>query len=241
MAGAPAARDQGARRALSRSGRARRLREALSLSALRRHAAARRPGARAGDEPFGAADGRAVRRARRADPRNPAGGIAAAHGAPGRAQDHGVHHPFDRRGDPARRPHRGDERAARPHQGGARRAVRPSARRQCAARRSALRRDARAHLERAAHRAAAAAERRGRSHEHRAASPPTTPARARATIRRAPSASRSCAAAARRCRISASAWSRSRSSWRSGRSSAIERRSGAVHHAERRSRWRRSA
>jgi NitT/TauT family transport system ATP-binding protein len=42
---------QGARRALSRSGRPQGLRAALSLSALRRHAAARRPGARARDEP----------------------------------------------------------------------------------------------------------------------------------------------------------------------------------------------
>ncbi len=54
---------------------------ALSLSALRRHAAARRAGARARDEPVGPADGRAVRRARRADPRDPAGGTAAADGA----------------------------------------------------------------------------------------------------------------------------------------------------------------
>ena len=143
MAGAPAARHQRARRALSRTGRAHRLRAALSLSALRRHAAARRPRARARHEPVDPADGRAVRRARRADPRNPAGGTAAAHGAAGRAQDHGVHHPFDRRGDPARRPHRGDERASRPHQGSARHAVRPAARRRRGARRSALRRVAR--------------------------------------------------------------------------------------------------
>ena len=31
--------------------------------------------------------------------------LLAADGAAGRAQDHGVHHPFDRRGDHARRPH----------------------------------------------------------------------------------------------------------------------------------------
>ena len=31
-------------------------------------------------------------------------------------QDRGLHHPFDRRGAPARRPHRSDDRAARPHQ-----------------------------------------------------------------------------------------------------------------------------
>ena len=68
-------------RALSRTGRPHRLRAALSLSALRRHAAARRPGARARHEPVDPADGRAVRRARRADARNPAGGAACAHGA----------------------------------------------------------------------------------------------------------------------------------------------------------------
>ena len=195
-----------------------RLREALSLSALRRHAAARRPGPRAGDEPVGAADGRAVRRARRADPRNPAGGIARADGAPGRAQDHGVHHPFDRRGDPARRPHRGDERAARPHQGNPRHAVRPSARRQRAARRSAVRRDARAHLAASSTpRGRSRPARRGRSREHRRqahrhARRSAVAARARPTTTRAPSASRPSAAAARRCRTSSSAWCRSRSS-----------------------------
>ena len=104
---------QGTRRALSRSGRPERLREALSLSALRRHAAARRAGARARDQSVDPADGRALRRARRADARNPAGRTAAPDGAAGRAQDHGVHHPFDRRGDPARRPRRGDDGAAR--------------------------------------------------------------------------------------------------------------------------------
>ena len=79
--------------------------------------------------PVDPADGRAVRRARCADPRDPAGRIAGADAAAGRTQDHGVHHPLDRRGDPARRPHRGDERAAGPHQGDDRHAVRPPARR----------------------------------------------------------------------------------------------------------------
>ena len=63
--------------------------------------------------PVDPADGRAVRRARRADARDPAGGAAAPDGAAGRAQDHGVHHPFDRRGDPARRPHRRDDARVR--------------------------------------------------------------------------------------------------------------------------------
>ena len=110
-------------------------------------------------DPDDPADGRAVRRARRADPRGAAGGTAALMQRR-RAQDHGVHHAFDRRGDPARRPHRRDERAPRPHQGNPRRAVRAAARRQCAARRSAFRRAARAHLERAATAAQPAARRR---------------------------------------------------------------------------------
>ena len=124
MAGAPAARSRSASAHYLELVGLDGLREALSLSTLRRHAAARRPRARARHQPVDPADGRAVRRARRADPRNPAGRAARAHGAAGRAQDHGVHHPFDRRGDPARRPHRGDERASRPHQGSARHAVR---------------------------------------------------------------------------------------------------------------------
>ena len=67
--GVPGARSARARRAFHRHGRARRLRAPLSLRAVRRHAAARQPRARAGDGPENPADGRAVRLARRADPR----------------------------------------------------------------------------------------------------------------------------------------------------------------------------
>ena len=57
----------------------------LSVRALGRHAAARRHRARARQRPRGAADGRAVRRARRADPRAAAGGDPARSGdAPAR-------------------------------------------------------------------------------------------------------------------------------------------------------------
>ena len=132
----------------------------------------------------------------------------------GRAQDHGVHHPLDRRGDPAGRPHRGDERApgrikevldvpfGRPRDGNALRTDPRFA-------------EMRAHIwQRAAHRAAAAdAARRGRSHEHRASSTGSA-ADARARARRRPGARRARrrrAPAPRGCRTSASAWFRSRS------------------------------
>ena len=71
------ARGQGTGGAFYRDGRAVRLRASLSLRALRRHAAAREPCARAGHGPEDPADGRAVRLARRADPRGDAGGTAA--------------------------------------------------------------------------------------------------------------------------------------------------------------------
>src|SRR5262249_9646001 len=58
--------------------------------------------------------------------------------------------PLDRRGDPARRPHRGDDGTAGPHQGNDRAAVRPPARCRGSARRSTLCRAARPYLARAA-------------------------------------------------------------------------------------------
>ncbi len=226
MAGAPTAQIKERVAHYHRRGRPQRLREALSLPALRRHAAARRPGPRAGDEPAGAADGRAVRRARRADPRNPAGRIARADGAPGRAQDHGVHHPLDRRGDPARRSHRGDERAARPHQGNPRHAVRPAAQCRRHAHGPAVRRIAPAHLASAPHRAAEArAGAAGGRREHRrtgarSARPKRRSSASSTTTARAPNAPAPSAGAASRCTTSSSAWCRWRSSWRSGRSPA---------------------
>ena len=65
-------------------------------------------------DPARAADGRAVRRARCAEPRHPAGRAGAHLGAD--RQDRDLRHAFDRGGAAARRPHRGDDRAARPHQ-----------------------------------------------------------------------------------------------------------------------------
>src|SRR5690606_7753432 len=85
------------------------LRRTLAQPALRRHAAARRdrPGA---DQPAApAADGRAVRRAGRADPRAHAG--AAAGHLDAHPHDGRVRHPRHRRGAVPRRPHPGDEPA----------------------------------------------------------------------------------------------------------------------------------
>ena len=71
-------------------------------------------------------DGRAVRRARRAEPRHPAGRAGADLGAD--RQDRDLRHPLDRGGAAAGRPHRHHDGAARPHQTDHRRAVPPSAR-----------------------------------------------------------------------------------------------------------------
>src|SRR5262249_30989494 len=105
-------------------------------------------------EPVDPVDGRAIRCARCADARDPAGGAPFPYGATGRTQDHGVHHPFHRRGDLVGRPHRGDERASWARQGGARYAVRMAARSGCSAVRSALRGNSRAHLASASYRQA---------------------------------------------------------------------------------------
>ena len=61
----------------ARAGQAARVRRALPVAAVRRHAAARRDRARARRPPAAAADGRAVRRARRDDARAHAGRAAA--------------------------------------------------------------------------------------------------------------------------------------------------------------------
>ncbi len=106
-------RSQGDARARHRSveaRRARRVRGPVSAGAVRRHAAARRAGARADPRSGAAADGRAVRRARRDDAREHEH-RAAAH-LDGAAQDRGLHHPLDRRGRVPRRPRAGDDAAA---------------------------------------------------------------------------------------------------------------------------------
>ena len=90
-----------------RAGRPARPRALLSARALRRPAAARRhrpqPRHQAGD----LVPRRAVLGARSADPARDAGRADAA--AERAAQDHRLHHPRFRRGDPARRPHRHHE------------------------------------------------------------------------------------------------------------------------------------
>ena len=89
----PSARARGR---VPRAGRAHRLREPLPARALRRHEAAR------GDRPQpvlrarGAADGRAVRRARRPDPRAAPGGAGADLAA--HRHDDRLHHPRHRGG-----------------------------------------------------------------------------------------------------------------------------------------------
>ena len=96
---------------LHRAGRPAELRRRLSAPALGRHEAARGDRPRAGQRRRGGADGRAVRRARRHDPRAPAGraaGDLAAHQA-----DRGLRHALDRGGDLPRRPRRGDDARAR--------------------------------------------------------------------------------------------------------------------------------
>ncbi len=115
MCGHQVTRSKGARRPFHRHGRPFRLRAALSLRAVRRHAAAGEPGACAGHGSEDPADGRTVRFARCADPRGHAGGAAADLGA---SQEDGVvRHPSDRRGDLPVRPRRGLLRTARPDQG----------------------------------------------------------------------------------------------------------------------------
>ena len=100
-----------ARAAFHRSCRPHRLREALSGRTLRRHAPARRDRAHARLRAEDPADGRAVRRARRAD-----AAAARRQGAadPGPAEaDLPAHHPQHHRSRAARRPRAGDDLPAR--------------------------------------------------------------------------------------------------------------------------------
>ncbi len=127
----PGAAGHAARRAreagagFHRSRRPDRLRGQLPVASLRRHEAAHRdrPHARLRSE--NPADGRAVRRARRADAPPDAGRIArhlAAH-----AQDRHLRHPRRAGGGLSRRPRRRDVGAAGPHQGDRRYEVRQEA------------------------------------------------------------------------------------------------------------------
>ena len=83
----------------------------LPRAALRRPAPARRRGARPGRRPAADAHGRAVRRHRPDQPRAPAERAAAPAGA--HPQDDRLRHPRHRRGDQARRPHRGAQEGRR--------------------------------------------------------------------------------------------------------------------------------
>ena len=109
--GFPAEERQSAGRALSRARQSLRLRAQVSLAAVRRHAAARLDRARAVVRSGAAADGRAVRRARR-DRARPSQRAAAAAVEPDR-KDRGVRHPLDSRGGVPVDQDRGDVAAAR--------------------------------------------------------------------------------------------------------------------------------
>ncbi len=91
------------------------VRRQLSAHAVGRHEAARRHRARHGDGARRAADGRALRRARRADPAQDAGRAAAALGR--HALHRAVRDAFDRRGDQDRQPHPAAVAASRAGQG----------------------------------------------------------------------------------------------------------------------------
>ena len=112
-AAAQGSRGAGAR--LYREGQPDPRRRCLSAHAVRRHEAARGDRARHGDGAGYPADGRAVRRARRADAAHLPGRTAAALGGD---QVHGaVRHPFDRGSDQDRQPHPAAVAASRPRQG----------------------------------------------------------------------------------------------------------------------------
>ncbi len=113
--GVPKAEQEPRARQVARGGRPQGFHGPLSGAAFRRHAPARGARPRAQPADRHPADGRAVRRARRADPHDPRRGPLGA--AVAHRQDHRVRHPFARRGGVPRRPRRGVLGAARPHQG----------------------------------------------------------------------------------------------------------------------------
>ena len=113
--GVPKAQQEERARQVARGGRAQGFHEPLSGAALGRHAPARRARARAQPGNRHPADGRAVRRARRADPHDPRRGPVGA--AVAHREDHRVRHPLARRGGVPGRSGRGVLGAARHHQG----------------------------------------------------------------------------------------------------------------------------
>ena len=108
---APQAR-RAADQSAARRDRPRGFRERLSARALRRHAAAGVDRARARAGSGGAADGRAVRRARRVHARRDEPAPAAV--VVGDRQDDRLRHPQHQRGDLPRRPRRRDDASAGP-------------------------------------------------------------------------------------------------------------------------------
>ena len=100
--GLPMAASREPRPRPARAGRAQGQRGQISLRALRRHAAARRDRARAHPRPQADPDGRAVRRARRADAREDEPRAAAHLG--GGKEDHRLRHPRHHRGGVSRHP-----------------------------------------------------------------------------------------------------------------------------------------
>src|SRR5262249_42289112 len=133
---------------LHRSGRAQRLRGQLSIAAFRRHAPAHRARPHARLRPENPADGRAVRRARRPDPRPHA--VRAAQHLAAHAQDSDLRNSRRAGGRLSRRPGGGDVRAPRPHQSDRRHQVRQE--RSCDLQEQGLHRQGRRDLESGAHR-----------------------------------------------------------------------------------------
>ena len=110
-----AEREERARQVAARRSGSRTSRDHYPGAALRRHAPARGARARAQSRDRHPADGRAVRRARRADPHDPRRGPLGA--AVAHRQDHRVRDPQAGRSRVPRRPRRGVLGAARHHQG----------------------------------------------------------------------------------------------------------------------------
>src|SRR5262245_53203513 len=155
--GAPARRTPAAGAILHRSGRADRLRGQLSFAAFRRHAPAHRARPHARLRPENPADGRAVRRARRPDPRPHA--VRAAQHLAAHAEDRDLRDSRRAGGGLSRRPRGGDVRAPRPHQGDRRYQVRQE--RSCDLQEQGLHRQGRRDLEPGAHRSDQSADRAG--------------------------------------------------------------------------------
>src|SRR5262249_1058131 len=118
----------GVRAGTAGAGGGARLRKQISTGALGWDAPARGDRARAGPGHADPADGRAIRRLGRADPR-PHGRVAGR-GPPAHAENRGLRHPQPAGGDRAGRAHRRADRTSRPDQGCRRRRASAAARSQ---------------------------------------------------------------------------------------------------------------